>query len=200
MLALAWQVTSAVEHLHSKGVVHGDIKASNIMLTATGAAADAADASGTADAAIKEAQAGGGGSSGGRLLHKSRRRPSLTAKLGDFGNSRLLGGVLGPSDGYGGSVLHTSPPHTTTALAAPTDPMSACAGSLLGGELLAALNSSHGTRPLPGIQEHTPAAPDTPHPSPTLTTPSHLAPELLARTGGSLQPGLETGESWCGNR
>ena len=73
VLALAHDVASAMLHLHSEGIVHGDLKAGNVMLTSTG---------------------GSTGSSGlpsVRMWATGSDRP-LTAKVADFG---LVGGKEG---------------------------------------------------------------------------------------------------------
>lgn len=71
VLALAHDVAAALLHLHSEGIVHGDLKAGNVMLTVSGnSSCDGASAWSTAG---------------------SQR---LTAKVADFG----LAMPLGPSD------------------------------------------------------------------------------------------------------
>jgi serine/threonine protein kinase len=68
VLALAHDVSAAMLHLHSEGIVHGDLKAGNVMLTSSGA---------------------GGCSSGGlsnpRVWAGAPGDRPLTAKVADFG-------------------------------------------------------------------------------------------------------------------
>ena len=64
VLSLAHDVASALLHLHEGGIVHGDIKASNVLLTGAGA---------------KDLQTGG------------TQWKSVTAKVADFGLALLLG-------------------------------------------------------------------------------------------------------------
>ena len=64
VLSLAHDVASALLHLHEGGIVHGDIKASNVLLT--GAGADGMKAAGM-------------------------QWSSVTAKVADFGLALLLG-------------------------------------------------------------------------------------------------------------
>lgn len=111
MLPLLIDVASALLHIHSEGLLHGDLKARNVMLASGGASAPdfTSDASLLGDpgverlprqlrrqleAAARAAAARAGGSMGCGAAPPGghpRRACRLVAKLADFGLSLSLG-------------------------------------------------------------------------------------------------------------
>lgn len=82
VLSLCWQICSAVEYMHGQGVLHGDLKASNVML-ASAPTTDSGAAPEHADLGLVGLPLSGLSSSGG-----GKPKGSFQAKLADFGNSR----------------------------------------------------------------------------------------------------------------
>lgn len=86
MLALAHDVAAAMLHLHSEGIVHGDLKAGNVMLTSSSAANTGALPS-------------------VRMWAAPPGTPPLTAKVADFG----LALPLAPSDTHATLLARGTP-------------------------------------------------------------------------------------------
>ncbi|KAF8060547.1 D-xylose 1-dehydrogenase NADP(+) 2 [Scenedesmus sp. PABB004] len=95
VLTLAHDVAAAMLHLHSEGIVHGDLKAGNVMLTTSN------DDSGSS--LVGGGARGWGGGSGGR---------PLTAKVADFG----LAMPLGPADTHATLCARGTPTHMSPEL------------------------------------------------------------------------------------
>lgn len=96
----AVEIGTALEYLHSHGIVHADLKCQNVLMARRSAAATtAADATPVSftprHSAAGEALSGAGGGGldgGGAAVHEAqvvqlRHRPPLTTKLADFGYS-----------------------------------------------------------------------------------------------------------------
>ncbi|KAI8470186.1 MAG: hypothetical protein J3K34DRAFT_521543 [Monoraphidium minutum] len=91
VLALAHDVASAMLHLHSEGIVHGDLKAHNVLLT------------GSTDPTA--------GMTNGRIWATNGGR-RLTAKVGDFGMAL----PLQPTDTHASLVARGTPSHMSPEL------------------------------------------------------------------------------------
>jgi serine/threonine protein kinase len=92
VLALAHDVAAAMLHLHSEGIVHGDLKAGNVMLTSS--------------------SVGSLGSPPSISMWASSGQRPLTAKVADFG----LALPLGPADTHATLLARVS-----RAVALPAD-------------------------------------------------------------------------------
>jgi serine/threonine protein kinase len=76
VLALAHDIAAAMLHLHCEGIVHGDLKAGNVMLTSS------------------SSSSGGAGGLPSVRMWSAAGEKALTAKVADFG----LALPLGPTD------------------------------------------------------------------------------------------------------
>ncbi|KAG2441405.1 hypothetical protein HYH02_009993 [Chlamydomonas schloesseri] len=109
-LCLALDVAAGMAHVHARGIVHGDLCSSNVLLAARSAAEPQQQlCRGASDPAGEEAQAAAAESEV-RAATQQLVRPPVVAKVADFGLSKRVGeGQTHASNCWQGTTYYTAP-------------------------------------------------------------------------------------------